>query len=125
MIEINTLTELTRSHVLPALESQIVETAQVSTHFTTGPAKKSHGVRMSEMEIVYGDIISHLGDVEKMNSEIESFEDVEKQMQWMVEKITPHVNQLREACDKAESIVSADMWRLPKYREMLFSNTLS
>lgn len=125
MIEINTLTELTRSHVLPALEAQILETSQVAEQFTSTTAKKAHALRMAEMEEVYGLTIHGLAEVEKLYVEIDAMEDVEKQMQWIVEKTTPAVNALREACDKAEVLISSDLWKLPKYREMLFSNTLS
>ena len=129
MIEINTLTELTRSHVLPALEAQILETAQVGTALqalaTASIAKKAHSHRLSEMEEVYGAIITSLAEVEKASTDIDSMEDIEKQMQTLVERTTPMVNKLRDACDKAETLVGADLWKLPKYREMLFSNTLS
>jgi glutamine synthetase len=125
MIEINTLTELTRSHVLPAIEAQILETAQVAAQFTSAPAKKAHSIRMGEMEETYGAIIVNLGEVEKIYGEIDGFDDIEKQMQWIVEKVTPMVNKLRDACDKAETLVGADLWKLPRYREMLFTNTLS
>jgi glutamine synthetase len=125
LIEINTLTELTRSHVIPALEAQILETAQVASQFSSSVAKKAHGARMAEMEDAYGAIITNLGEVEKIYADIDGFEDVEKQMQWIVEKSTPLVNKLRDACDKAETIIGSDLWKLPKYREMLFTNTLS
>lgn len=125
MIEINTLTELTRSHVIPALEAQIIETAQVAAQFSSTVAKKAHSTRMGEMEDAYGAVITHLGEVEKIFADIDGFEDVEKQMQWIVEKVTPLTNSLREACDKAETLVGSDLWKLPKYREMLFTNTLS
>lgn len=125
LIEINTLTELTRSHVLPALEAQILETAQVAAQFTSSIAKKAHASRLAEMEEAYGQIINSLGDVEKLFTTIDATEDVEKQMQEIVENMTPLTNALREACDRAETIIGTDLWKLPKYREMLFTNTLS
>lgn len=125
MIEVNTLTELTRSHVLPAIEAQILETAMVSAQFTSPVAKKAHGIRMGEMEDTYGAIITNLGEVEKIYAEVDGYEDIEKQMQWVVEKVTPMVAKLRDACDKAETLVGSELWKLPRYREMLFSNTLS
>lgn len=125
MIEINTLTELTRSHVLPALEEQIIETSQVGAQFTLVAAKKSHAVRLSEMEESYAAIITHLGEVEKIYAEVDGMDNVEKQMQWIVEKVSPVVDSLRNACDRAETLVGSDLWKLPKYREMLFTNTLS
>lgn len=125
MIEINTLTELTRSHVIPALEAQITETSQVGAQFTSAIAKKAHVGRLAEMEDAYGAVITHLGEVEKVFAEIDGLEDIEKQMQLIVEKINPMVNKLRDACDKTETLVGTDLWKLPKYREMLFTNTLS
>lgn len=130
MIEIGTLIELTRSHVLPALEAQIIETAQVGTSLQAvasakSIAKNAHAVRMGEMDEAYEAIITSLGEVEKIYASIDGMDDIEKQMQTLVEKATPIVNKLRDACDKSETLVSTDLWKLPKYREMLFSNTLS
>ncbi len=125
LIEINTLTELTRSHVLPAIEEQIMSTAQVGASMTLSTAKKLHAQRLTEMEESYSAIIENLGEVEKLFASIDAMDDVEKQMQALVEKATPAVNRLREACDRAETLVGSDLWKLPKYREMLFSNTLS
>ncbi len=125
MIEINTLTELTRSHVIPALEAQILETSQVGAQLTSSVVKKVHGVRLGEMEEAYGAVITHLGEVEKIFTDIDGFDDIEKQMQWIIEKVTPMVNKLRDACDKSETLIGTDLWKLPKYREMLFTNTLS
>lgn len=125
MIEIGTLTELTRSHVLPALEEQMLETANLGSNITMATAKKAHSMRFAEMEECYGAIISSLSEVEKMYKDIDSTEDIEKQMQLIVENATPLVNKLREACDQSELLVGTDLWKLPKYREMLFSNTLS
>lgn len=130
MIEIGTLIELTRSHVLPALEAQIIETAQVGTSLqalasTKSITKNAHAVRMGEMDEAYETTITSLGEVEKIYASIDGMDDIEKQMQTLVEKATPIVNKLRDACDKSETLVSTDLWKLPKYREMLFSNTLS
>lgn len=125
MIEINTLTELTRSHVLPSLEAQILETAQVAASFTSTVAKKAHAHRLTEMEDAYGAIINSLAEVEKVFVEVDTLEDVERQIQVITEKIDPLVRVLREGCDKAETLVGSDLWKLPKYREMLFTNTLS
>jgi glutamine synthetase len=129
LIEIGTLTELTRSHVLPALEAQIIETSQVGVSLQSiaskSMAKNAHSHRMGEMDEAYGAIITSLGEVEKIYADIDAMDDIEKQMQTLVETVTPMVNKLREACDKAETLVGADLWKLPKYREMLFSNTLS
>ena len=77
------------------------------------------------MEDTYGAIITNLGEVEKIYAEVDGYEDIEKQMQWVVEKVTPMVAKLRDACDKAETLVGSELWKLPRYREMLFSNTLS
>jgi len=130
LIEIGTLIELTRSHVLPSLEAQIIETAQVGISLQSNTtlksmAKSAHAHRIGEMDEVYCSIITSLDEVEKIYSTIDGLLDIEKQMQTLVEQATPIVNKLRDACDKAETIISADLWKLPKYREMLFSNTLS
>jgi glutamine synthetase type III len=77
------------------------------------------------MEDAYGLLINNLGEVEKLFAEIDGMDDVEKQMQLIVETMSPLTNALRDACDKSETLIGTDLWKLPKYREMLFANTLS
>lgn len=125
LIEMSTLIELTRSHVLPALESQIMETAPVANVFQSSVAQSAHRRRLTEMEDTYGAIINALGEAEKMFADIEACTDVEKQMRMIVETSTAKVETLRGACDKAETLIGMDLWKLPKYREMLFTNNLS
>jgi glutamine synthetase len=38
----------------------------------------------------------------------------------MRDKVVPAMTALREAGDALETVVPADMWPLPTYREMLF-----
>lgn len=123
-IEINILTELARTHVVPSLESQIISTGTALSQVTSSSAKKVMSLRMSELEETLEKILLSLGHVEKMVKEVESIEDHDKQMAWLVDKAAPLVSDLRNACDQVELLVAADVWTLPRYREMLFDNIL-
>jgi len=43
----------------------------------------------------------------------------------LAKKILPVAAKLRAASDTCEQLVADHLWELPKYREMLFANTIS
>ena len=47
-------------------------------------------------------------------------EDVIEQARFMKQKVMPVMYSLRELADELETRVSADLWPMPSYREMLF-----
>jgi glutamine synthetase len=56
---------------------------------------------------------------------IRSGHDEAKKMKALSTEAQPAAQKLRDAADRAETMVSDEFWPLPKYREMLFANTLS
>ncbi len=124
-IEMNTLTELTRTHVIPSVEAQLSISGSVSGTLHSVEGKKAHEVRLAGLEENLTALLKELSHVETIETKISETEDVEQQMLVIRKTAIASVVKLRAACDRAETLVADNLWRLPKYREILFTNTLS
>jgi glutamine synthetase len=124
-IEMNTLSELVTSHVVPAVERQMVLLKGASEALTAPALKKLHLERTKSLEAVFEDILTGLEDLEEVLEKIHSSHDETAKMKALATQAQPAAVKLREAADKAERLVADDLWPLPKYREMLFASTLS
>jgi len=61
-------------------------------------------------------------DMIEARKEANKIESAEKRAAEYSGKVFPYLEQIREHIDKLETIVDDEMWPLPKYRELLFSN---
>jgi glutamine synthetase len=124
-IEFMTLMELVKGFVIPAVEKQIIQTGNARIAMASDSLKKSHQVRADVLEKTFADILNNLENLEKVMAKSQGSQDEVIRMDFIVSQMVPAAQKLREACDFAETLVSDEFWTLPKYREMLFSNTLT
>ena len=124
-IELRTLAEMVQSMVVPAIEKQMALSSQALASIKSDAAKKVQTDRVARLEKTYADMLTLLdkldGALEKMLAET----DEVARMKNIASTLTPIGNKLRDASDLAETLVSDSLWPLPKYREMLFANTIS
>lgn len=124
-IETDTLVELVNTYVVPAVEKQLLELSQTSQCLTGSVVKKLHLERAHRLEKVFEEILSRLEELSKKIDHIRAKKDEAEKMKLIAHEVQPLALKLREACDQAEKLVSDEFWPLPKYREMLFTNSLS
>lgn len=124
-IELLTLCELVNSHVLPAIEKQLTMLYQTHNLMTNAALKKQHASRIKELETVLEEVLSGLQETREIVEKIASQGDESAKMKNLSTVAVPAAQKLRAAADAAERIVADDLWPLPKYREMLFINTLA
>ena len=124
-IELLTLIELTSSHVIPAVERQLIELHKVNGGFLSKSLATRHKERIQALEDVFGEILSHLDLLSEIVEMIATKSDETEKMNALAATAQPAAAKLRHAADRAEQLVADDFWPLPKYREMLFANTLS
>ena len=112
-IEANATAEIARTQILPAAVKYLGELAAAS---------KSKGVAK------IADRVAALADtlVEKIDALVAAQEAAHKagslhaEAKAFKEKVIPAQDAVRDAADQLETIVSDDLWPLPKYRELLF-----
>ena len=124
VIEANTMVEMAKTQIAPAIESYILELAQTAAakkaldqslpcSYETETVKKlsaltdTIAVKAKELE----DVVSSLADKADVVSESYAIRD----------NVLAKMNELRAACDEAETLTAKDYWPYPSYGDMLFS----
>lgn len=120
LIELSTLGELVSNFVIPAVEMQILKSADALKTMSNAALKKAYGARIENLEKTFEQILSGQSELMKVLTEIDATSGEDAQMHLISEKGLPVRERLRAACDQAETLVADDLWPLPKYREMLF-----
>ena len=80
---------------------------------------------MDQVEKVLEQIFNRFDRLSEEFAELKNNHDEAKKMSALASEVQPLAVALREACDEAEKLVADELWPLPKYREMLFANTLA
>lgn len=124
MIELSMLTEIAKTHVIPAVEAQLATTYAVAGG-ASEILKKTYKSRTEEIEKVLKILIDGELELTAMIDKIDAVHDEVKKMDMIQAEAIPLREALRAATDQAERVVSDELWPLPKYREMLFTHTIS
>lgn len=123
-IESKVLEELIHQYVLPAAfnyQKLIAET--VENLIDIGFHKDEYQVQFELLK----EITFHTNEIHKnlkfMKSEWENagkIENLGEKASYIAENITPYFDIIRKHSDTLEGIIPDDLWKLPKYRELLF-----
>lgn len=124
-IELATLLELAETLVVPAIEKQLTQSGAALNALTTEGAKKAQKERTVQLEKSYTDVLITLQALKETYENLHTVGGETDVMDEIHARAIPFAKKLREACDKAETLVSDTLWPLPKYREMLFANTIA
>ena len=124
-IELRTLLELAQSYVLPAVETQINRSSDTLKCLTTKTPKMLQTERVQQLEETLGTILSASRELSASLDKVAGESDEIKRMKWIAKETIGLGAKLRKGCDAAELLVADELWTLPKYRDMLFANTLT
>lgn len=124
-IEVDTLLEMTQTLVIPAVEKQLQVLFQTQQSLGSNSLKKLHQSRIQKLESVFDAILSLQEELIKLTDSVRESHDETLKMKRLAAEVQPLSFKLRDACDNAERLVADEFWPLPKYREMLFTNSLS
>ena len=113
------------SFVLPTLEKQAMIFDGLQKAAVSDALLKAHGPRRKEFESTFIEVLNSLVEFKEKVGKCRAMNGEEARMKEIVTVLQPSMEKLRKACDHAETLVADDLWPLPKYREMLFMNSLS
>ena len=124
LIEANTMLEMARRMILPAIECYENKLA--------GSVSAKKAVAPSAACSYEGDIIVKLSDLadkvyagantlEKAIEDANGKEDIIAESAFIKDTVIPAMNDIRKAADEAETYVSKECWPLPSYGDLLFS----
>ncbi len=123
-IEAKILAQLAISHVIPsALIYQQKLSENVASLKAIGLKKNSYDAQLKFIEEI-SKYVNHIRVcVEKMIAENEKAHHIENTHKCAIafcHKVKPLFDEIRNSSDALEFIVEDDLWKLPKYRELLF-----
>lgn len=123
-IEAKVLGQLAISHVIPAaLSYQQKLSTNVASLKALGLNKNSYEAQLKFIEEI-SKYVKHIREcVEKMIAETDKahhLADTHKRALAFCHKVKPLFDQIRTSSDALEFIIEDELWKLPKYRELLF-----
>jgi glutamine synthetase len=112
-IEANATIDIAKTQILPATAKYLGE---LST------ASKSKGIsKISDKVVALADkLVEAIEALEKAQHHAHEATDLHAEAKAFKSKVIPAQDAVREAADELETLVSDDLWPLPKYRELLF-----
>lgn len=123
LIEANTMIDMTKKDILPAITryaSSVADSARTKRTIVEGLAC-SYETKIVEKLSVLTDSISLIADkLERATLKIAEITDIIECSAEIRDIILPLMNELRAVCDEAETLTAAEFWPFPTYGELLF-----
>ncbi|TAE87099.1 MAG: glutamine synthetase type III [Bacteroidetes bacterium] len=123
-IEAKVLTQLATSHVVPAaIDYQTKLANSIASLKSAGVNKAAYGTQLEMVQEIATHIKTINDNVKKLMVETDKahhIADTHKRAVVFCHKVKPYFDIIRAASDSLEFMVEDDLWKLPKYRELLF-----
>jgi glutamine synthetase len=123
-IEAKVLAQLATSHVIPAaVDYQTKLATCVGSLKAAGVPKNAYAAQMEMIQTISKHINTINEYVQKLISETDKahhIADTHKRAVAFCHKVKPLFDVIRSASDSLEFMIEDDLWKLPKYRELLF-----
>lgn len=121
IIEANTMVDMARKEILPAVETYIADLAGTACEKDACGIKPVFEKKLLKQLSEYTEEIDSRTDaLEKMVGKIHAVSDVTKCAQKIRDELIPAMDVLRKAADGAEQITAAKYWPFPTYGDLLF-----
>ena len=121
IIEANTMVDMARKEILPAVETYIADLAGTACEKDACGIKpvfeKKHLKQLSEYT---EEIDSRTDALEKLAGKVHDVSDVTKCARKIRDELIPAMEALRKAADGAEQVTAAKYWPFPTYGDLLF-----
>ena len=114
-IEANCALDIAKTMILPATARFIAELSSASS--------ASRGINQTCEKVagLANDLVDAVNSLEHAQHEAHESDSVEVEARAFVDHVIPAQGALRAVVDELETLVSDELWPLPKYRELLFA----
>lgn len=119
VLELNTLIEMARTKVVPALVNQMGNYAKTASMLNAGKAQSILHQKINKLEELLVDIETYLVEAKIIVEQISEMPDLEAEADLLGTKGCEILEKLRSACDEVEMRVEDSLWSLPRYSDML------
>ena len=94
--------------------------AATETVRAAGGNGETHAKMLNEVCDLINNLRKNIEKLEAAVNKVSSVKNTKKKAENYRDVVIPAMNAVRQAADKLETIVDAEMWPLPTYAEMLF-----
>ena len=122
-IEANTMIDMARQDILPAVQSYATHVAQgiAAKRSVVGTLPCTHETKLLEQLSTLTDQIAQgMEALEVVTDRVEQMADVTATSEAVRDEMLPAMVQLRQAVDQAETITASSFWPYPSYGQLLF-----
>ncbi|MBM6829011.1 glutamine synthetase III [Anaerotignum lactatifermentans] len=123
LIEANTMVDMARKEILPALQSYMLclaKTAAAKKNLDAGIACSFERDTVTALSALADEIAEKTEELEGATEDAETKNDVYLQSRLLRDVVRPKMEQLRQVCDEAEKKTAKQYWPFPTYGELLF-----
>lgn len=124
MIEANTMVEMARTEIAPAVEAYAMELAKAAglkKAVDSGIACGYETDMVRKLSVLLDRIYVKAGELESALANLHTIEDICEQSYAIRDNVLVKMGELRLACDEAETITAKKYWPFPTYGDLLFS----
>ena len=122
-IEVLVSEEMVHTHILPAALDYLNKlTSSYQGLLSMGLDKAADKIK-TDAEIVFDHVESireHVTSMLNEHKKAKSVHDLEKEADLFANRVKPFLESIRTHADALEKLVDDNLWKLPKYRELLF-----
>ena len=123
VIEANTMADMAKRDILPAIEKyigELSETAERKLKVFPGVTVDYEKITVEKLSTLCSQISVKTRDLEQELISLKGADGVVKEGYEIRDKLLPIMAELRVAADMAETLTSAECWPFPTYGELLF-----
>lgn len=122
-IEANTMVDMARKQILPAVEEYAMEIAKTALAKREFVAEIPYGYEkklVEKLSFLADQITVKIERLEKAILKLRDYDTIEQEAYAIRDEILPKMAELRVAADEAETLTAEKYWPFPTYGELLF-----
>ena len=123
VIEANTMVDMARKQILPAVEAYVKEvskTAVAKKQFTPDASCEYEKKTVTKLSLLMEQILDKTETLENEIMKVKFISDVKQESYAIRDSILPKMGELRAVADEAETLTADKYWPFPTYGELLF-----
>ncbi|MBQ3495819.1 MAG: glutamine synthetase III [Clostridia bacterium] len=123
VIEANTMVDMARRQILPAVEAYVKEvskTAVAKKQFTPDASCGYEKKTVTKLSLLMEQILDKTETLEDEIMKLKFISDVKQESYAIRDSILPKMGELRAVADEAETLTADKYWPFPTYGELLF-----
>ena len=124
IIEANTMTGMSKTEILPAIEAYISELAKTVMNkkaVCEDVACAYESKTIKKLSFLADSISEAAEDLEQILITVKGVDNIEAKSCLIRDELISKMNELRVSCDQAESITAKKYWPYPSYADIVFS----